>query len=80
MMPSPEMGVLASLIPLFIMSIPFVILNAMIAARKGKSSILFGLLSVLPVFSLFLFLYLISKTDKEINDKLDHIIKLLPHS
>lgn len=65
------------LIPLLIMSIPIIIFNVFLARRKGKSLLLYGILSVLPPIGFFLAVYLASLTDKSISKKIDKIINLL---
>ena len=67
----------APFIPLFIMTIPILILNIFIALRKGKNSVLFGILSLLPLVGFYIAIYLSSLTDKSIDEKIDKILNLI---
>ena len=65
------------LVTFFIILIPFAIINAIIAKRKGKSAAEFGWLSVIPMVGPFVSLYLLSLTDKVLLDKVDRIIEAM---
>ena len=65
------------IIPIILMTITFVVLSYHVAKRKGKSPGLFFLLSFIPFINLFLFIYLISLTDKSVLDKLDLIMEIV---
>ncbi|MEA2031568.1 MAG: hypothetical protein U9Q16_00925 [Patescibacteria group bacterium] len=67
----------AAFIPLIIMIIPLIILNIFIAIRKGKNSVLFGILSLLPLVGFYIAIYLSSLTDKSIDEKIDKILNLI---
>lgn len=60
-----------------ILMIPFAILNASIARRKGRSGAEFGWLSVIPFVGFFIAIYLVSLTDKVLQDKVDKILQVL---
>ncbi len=53
---------------------PIVVLSFIIAPRKGKNPILYGLLSLIPVMNIYIICYLISLTDKSVIEKLDAIL------
>ncbi|MCP4975351.1 MAG: hypothetical protein GY931_04245 [Maribacter sp.] len=59
-----------TLFPYLILMIPFIVLNVKIAKRKGKNSILFGFLSVIPLVNFWCSIYLASLTDTKIKEKL----------
>ncbi len=65
------------LVTFTIIMIPIAILNAAIARRKGKSAAQFGWLSVIPFVGYFLAIYLLSLTDKALQDKVDRILEML---
>jgi hypothetical protein len=67
----------APFIPIMIMTVPILILNIFIALRKGKNSVLFGILSLLPLVGFYIAIYLSSLTDKSIEEKIDKILNLL---
>lgn len=60
-----------------ILMIPVVVLNVSIAKRKGKNAAEYGWLSVIPFVGYFLAIYLISLTDKSLQDKVDRILVAL---
>lgn len=68
---------LSQFIPLMILTIPIVIFNVFLAKRKGKNSISYGALSLIPLVGFYLAIYLASLTDKTICHKIDQIVKLL---
>jgi hypothetical protein len=53
------------------------ILNAIIAKKKGKNTMKYTLLSIIPVLGLCLTIYLNSFMDKELADKINDIYKRL---
>ncbi len=69
---SPLLFDLLFLLLLFVL--PIVILSFIIAPRKGKNPILYGLLSLIPIVNIFIIWYLISLTDKSVIEKLDAIL------
>jgi hypothetical protein len=62
-----------SLFPMILTAIPFIILNGIIARRKGKNQIKYILLSFIPLFGFFLTIYLVSFLDKDVQDKINKI-------
>jgi hypothetical protein len=66
-----------TLLPLLLLfaviDVPFMILNGIIAERKGKDRTKYILLSLIPYLGLLLLLYLISFLDKDVQDKIDKI-------
>ncbi len=62
------------LVLLLLFVLPIVILSFIIAPRKGKNPILYGLLSLIPVVNIYIICYLISLTDKSVIEKLDAIL------
>jgi len=72
----PQPGIV-SFIPLLIVTIPIIIFNAFLAKRKGKNSLLYGALSLIPFVGFYLAIYLASLTDKSLSEKIDKIITLL---
>ncbi len=68
------------LITFLMFMIPFAILNATIAKRKGKNAAEFGWLSVIPFVGFFVAVYLLSLTDKALQDKLDRILETVSGS
>jgi hypothetical protein len=62
-----------SLLPMILMTIPFIILNGIISKRKGKSQIKYILLSFIPLLGLCLTIYLVSFLDKDVQDKINKI-------
>ncbi|VVS93750.1 hypothetical protein [Desulfoluna spongiiphila] len=73
----PEHHDPAALIPLLIFISPIVILNIVIAKRKGRSPVLFGLFSLIPFVGFYLSIHLASLMDQSTNDKIDQILHLL---
>jgi hypothetical protein len=71
-------SVLASFLPMILLSIPFMILNGIISKRKGKNQIGYILLSLLPLVGFCLTIYLVSLLDKDIQDKINKIYEKLP--
>jgi hypothetical protein len=65
------------IISISFLSIPFMILNGIIAKKKGKKTVKYILLSIIPVLGLFLAIYLNSFVDKELEDKINEIYKKL---
>jgi hypothetical protein len=61
-------------ITLILITIPFAILNGVIARRKGKSSVLFGLLRLIPFLGLLFAIYLVSLHDKDLIDKINRLL------
>lgn len=57
-----------------LLNFPFLMFNILVAKRKGKSRIKYGLLSMIPYAPFYLTMYLVSVTDQEIKDKLDSLI------
>ncbi len=62
------------LVILLLFVLPIVVLSFIIAPRKGKNPILYGLLSLIPVMNIYIICYLISLTDKSVIEKLDAIL------
>jgi hypothetical protein len=62
---------------ILVLSIPFMILNGIIAKKKGKKTVKYILLSIIPVVGLCLTIYLNSFIDKELEDKINEIYKKL---
>ena len=58
-----------------ILMIPIIVLNVLIAKRKGKNAAEYGWLSVIPFVGYFLTIYLLSLTDKALQDKVDRILE-----
>lgn len=70
------------LVTFFLVGIPLALVNASIAKRKGKSGVLYGWLSLIPVLGYLLAIYLISLPDKELLDRVTQILDILqrpPH-
>ncbi len=65
------------LVTFVIFMIPIAVLNATIAKRKGKNAAEFGWLSVIPLVGYFVAIYLLSLTDKALQDKVDKILEIL---
>lgn len=66
------MNLLASpFIPFLLIQIGFIVVNAKIAVKKGKSPAFYGILSILPVVSLCFSIFLLSLVDKELKEKID---------
>jgi hypothetical protein len=63
----------ASVLPLFLVMIPFVILNGIISERKGKNILKYIFLSFIPPLGFYLTFYLVSFLDKDIQDKINKI-------
>ena len=74
-----EPNLFISFIPLILITIPFIFLNAAIASRKGKNTFLYAILSIIPFVGLYLAIYLLSLTDKSLQDKIEKILNLLEH-
>jgi hypothetical protein len=71
-------SMLTMLITFFvILSVPAIILNVLVAKRKGKSRALFGWLSVIPYLGYLLLFYLISLPDEDMTEKIDRILAIL---
>jgi len=66
-------SMVSTLVTFFLVSIPFLILNIVIARRKGKNPVKYGLLSLIPLVGFALAWYLISRTDKDLEDKINYI-------
>ena len=62
------------LVLLLLFVLPIVVLSFIIAPRKGKNPILYGLLSLIPVMNIYIICYLISLTDRSVIEKLDAIL------
>jgi len=73
----PEPPNFATFIPLLIFISPIVILNIIIAKRKGRSPVLFGFFSLIPFVGFYLAIHLASLMDQSTNDKIDQILHLL---
>ena len=76
-------SILASILPLVLIQIPFVIGNGFIASRLNRSVALWVILSIIPIVGYFFMLYLFYTLilhfldrAKEISDKLDKIGEL----
>ena len=66
-----------SFIPLIIITLPIIIFNIFLAKRKGKSPLIYGFLSIIPLIGMYLAIYLASLTDKSVINKIEQIITLL---
>ena len=62
--------VLISLIPLAVATLIFFVFSIPLSRRKGKSFI-FPMLCLIPVLTIFILLYLVSLTDKQVLDRLN---------
>jgi hypothetical protein len=62
--------VLISLIPLAVATLIFFVFSIPLSRRKGKSFI-YPMLCLIPFFTIFTLLYLVSLTDKEVLDRLN---------
>ena len=60
-----------------ILMVPIIVLNVLIAKRKGKNVAEYGWLSVIPFVGYFLTIYLLSLTDKALQDKVDRIFEVV---
>ena len=65
------------LLTFLILMVPIAILNGTIAKRKGRNAAEFGWLSVIPFVGFFLAIYLLSLTDKALQDKVDRILQIV---
>ncbi len=68
---------LAAFIPMIVISIPIIIMNILLAKRKGQNMTLYFFISIIPFVGYFAAIYLASLTDKSINEKIDRILELL---
>jgi len=68
---------LLSIFPMIFLAVPFIILNGIIAERKGKNKIKYILLSFIPFVGCLLTIYLISFLDKDVQDKIEKIYEKL---
>jgi hypothetical protein len=62
-----------------VMAVPFMILNGIIAERKGKDRTKYILLSLIPYLGILLLFYLVSFLDKDVQDKIDKIYEKITH-
>jgi hypothetical protein len=60
---------LISLLPFLIVTLIFVVFSIPISRRKGKSFI-YPVLCLIPFVTIFILLYLVSLTDKQVLDRL----------
>ena len=65
------------IIPFLCTIIPLMIVNYIMAKRKGKNPIAYCLLSILPFVGFPLCIYLLSLIDKDIEDKINKIYEKL---
>lgn len=72
-----DAGVVASLLPLLLISVIFAIAGFLIARRKGKNPALFTVLSFVPLINITVICYLVALTDQEVYDRLERIERLL---
>lgn len=63
--------VLIYIITLSMVIIPLIALNIAIAKRKGKNPLVFGVLSIIPLFTFVITLYLASMTDYKVIQQID---------
>lgn len=54
---------LVQILPIFVLTIPFLIFNGIIAKRKGRNPVEFVLLSLIPFVGMFIILWLASLSD-----------------
>jgi hypothetical protein len=64
-------------IPMLLMSIPILIMNIILAKRKGRNAVLYFVISIIPLAGYFAAIFLASLTDKSINDKINRILEML---
>ncbi|MBN2436413.1 MAG: hypothetical protein JXK07_14215 [Spirochaetes bacterium] len=76
-MPNQQPNMLVSFMPMILLTIPMIVLNCKVAKRKGRSQVLYLILSVIPIVNFFSCLYLISLTDIEVVEKLNSILEKL---
>ena len=61
----------------FLFLIPIIILNGIVAPRKGRSAVAFTLLSFIPLCNIILTIFLVSLPDIEMKKKVDEIHELI---
>jgi hypothetical protein len=71
---SPTPSVIAQLLPILIITLPFVFLISRIAIRKGRSSRL-GAWGVLPPINLFVAIWVASLPDAELTRRIEELSK-----
>jgi hypothetical protein len=67
------------LLLLLVLCLPFMILNGIVAERKGKSRQKYVLLSLIPYLGILLLFYLVSFLDKDVQDKIDKIYEKITY-
>jgi len=72
-----QRSILLPFLPFLVFIVPIVVFNLFLSKRKGKSPVLYGALSLIPLVGFYLAIYLASLTDKSIGEKIDKIISLL---
>jgi hypothetical protein len=63
----------ATFLPMIFLMIPFVIINGIVAERKGKNKLKYVLLSLIPPLGIYILFYLATFLDKDVQDKIDKI-------
>ena len=72
-MMSNDNSMIMSLLPFFLISIPFAILHYFLARRLGKSPVLWLILSFIPLFNFFFITYALYRAIFTILDRLDKV-------
>ena len=68
---------LLGLVPLVLMTIPFIFVCYRLSKEKGKSVLLYTIMSIVPLFNVFAVFYLVGTTNKNLDAKLDELIELV---
>jgi hypothetical protein len=58
-----SLAMLIQILPILFLAIPFLIMNGVIAKRKGRNPVEFVLLSLIPLVGMFITLWLVSLSD-----------------
>jgi|WetSurMetagenome_2_1015567.scaffolds.fasta_scaffold495605_2 hypothetical protein len=69
----PAMNIIFQIIPLVLLVIPYVVINGVVAKRKGKSPLLYALLAIIPVANIVTTIWLLSLTDSAVMKDLEAI-------
>lgn len=70
-------SIIFAIFPILFVSVPLMIVNYIMAKRKGKEPILFCLLSIFPFVGIPFAIYLLSLLDKKVEDKINKIYEKL---
>ncbi len=70
-------SLITSILPIIILWIPIFIANIILAIHKGRSIVKYALLSFIPIGGFVATIYLMSKLDKSIEDKIDFIVEFI---